>query len=163
MRIYLPSTLSLLTDLRAGGETGPPPLTAFAVTGSLREWYADADTDELEHAAFTDAARASLRLLDADPIAVPRRVVVSADVPGTVVSVHPELDRSVVRVSEAVPISQLVSLHVDGVDAEADVRAAAGAMLAAELGDADAQFTVDGAEGHELEWYDIGELDDLLP
>ena len=33
---------------------------------------------------------------------------------------------------------------------------------AAAAGDKDAQFTVDGAEDHELEWYDVTELDQLL-
>lgn len=162
MRVYLPTTLPGLAVLRSAGEAGPPPLTAFAVTGALREWYADSDEEELEYAAFADAARASLRLLDADPAAPPRRVVVSADVPDTAVTPHPELDRSVVRLQQAVPVAGVAAVHVDGSEAEADVRAAAAAVLAADLGDEDAQFAVDGAEGHELEWYDPEELDDLL-
>jgi hypothetical protein len=36
------------------------------------------------------------------------------------------------------------------------------AVLAAAGGDADAQFTVDGAEDHDLLWYDPTELDVLL-
>ena len=51
---------------------------------------------------------------------------------------------------------------MDDQAAEADVAAAAGAVAAAASGDADAQFTVDGAEDHDLLWYDPSELDDLL-
>jgi hypothetical protein len=43
-----------------------------------------------------------------------------------------------------------------------DVAAAATALAAAQAGDEDAQFTVDGADGHELAWYDVSELDDVL-
>ena len=63
------------------------------------------------------------------------------------------------------PIRLVASAHVDVGDAEADVRAAANAMLEADLGSADAQFVVDGAEGHDLAWYatqEIGALVELL-
>jgi hypothetical protein len=43
-----------------------------------------------------------------------------------------------------------------------DVAAAVAALPAAQAGDEDAQFTVDGADGHELAWYDVSELDDVL-
>jgi hypothetical protein len=45
--------------------------------------------------------------------------------------------------------------------AEADVAAAAEVIEEAVAGDPDAQFTVDGAEGNELEWYDVSELGQL--
>ena len=48
--------------------------------------------------------------------------------------------------------------HVDDPDAVCDVRAAAAAVPAADEGDDDARFTVDGAEGHELLWYATQEL-----
>jgi hypothetical protein len=162
MRIYLPATLPILADLEKAGDLGPAPITAFAVTPALREWYTDEDEEELEYAAFSDAARASLRLLDADPTAPRRRVVLSADVPDGEVRPHPELDRSVVRVAVPTPLDWFAAVHVDGADAVADVAAAASAIMAADLGDDDAQFTVDGAEGHELEWYAVQEIPDLL-
>ena len=56
-------------------------MQAFTVTPALREWYAQADLEELEYAALTHAARASLWLLLADPDAPRRRVVLAADVP----------------------------------------------------------------------------------
>lgn len=42
--------------------------------------------------------------------------------------------------------------------AGADVRAAADALPAADAGDEDARFAVDGAEGYELGWYATQEL-----
>jgi hypothetical protein len=162
MRVYLPATLPALQDLQSSGEHGPAPLTGFAVTPALRESYLDDEEEELEYAAFSDAARASLRLLDANPTAPRRRVVLSADVPDEQVKVHPELDRAVVRIGAAVPLAWCAAVHVDGADAAADVAAAAKQTLDADLGDADAQFTVDGAEAHELEWYGMQELEALL-
>jgi len=161
MRIYLPATVSVLRELRATGLLAAPR-TAFAVGPVLREAYADADADELEYAAFTDAARGSLRLLDADLVTPRRRVVVSADVPDSAVVDLSHLDRAAVRVDAPVTLAHVASVHVDDPAAEADVRAAATATLSAELGDSDAQFAVDSAEGHELAWYAVQELGPLL-
>ncbi len=161
MRVYLPGTLNTLRRLDSDRKL-PPPLTGFALTPTLREWYASGETDELEYAAFTDATRASLRLLDADPLAPRRRVVLSVDVDDGDHVGLPDLDRAAVRVTAAVPIDRIAALHIDGAEAAADVRAAAAAMLAAELGSADAQFVVDGAQGHELAWYAVQELGPLL-
>lgn len=61
-----------------------------------------------------------------------------------------------------VPVSAVAAIHVDGGDAVQDVAAAAEVVTEALAGDPDAQFTVDGAEDHELEWYDVTELDVLL-
>jgi hypothetical protein len=163
MRIYLPATLPLLADVQKNGAHGPAPLTAFAVTPALREWYLDDDIEELEYAAFAEAAAASLRLLDADPAAPRRRVVLSADVPDAQITVHPELDRAVVRVGVPVPLAWLASVHVDSPDAQGDVAKAASAVLAADMGDDDAQFIVDNAEGHELEWYGVQEIGHIVP
>ena len=166
MRVYLPATLRTLRELRDAGEIAPAPLTAFAVTPALREWYAVGDLEELEYAAMAEAARASLRLLDADldrhPGTRPRRVVIAADVPDRDVAPTPELERAAVRVEVTVPLADLASVHVDEAEAEHDIRAAAQAVLAADLGSDDAQFVVDGAEGYELLWYATQELDDLL-
>src|SRR5262249_43416638 len=80
VRVYLPGTARSLQALLGWGG-GRPPVTAFAVTPALREWYVDNDGTELEYAAMLEAARGSLRLLDEDPSAPRRRVVVAADVP----------------------------------------------------------------------------------
>ncbi|GAA4346923.1 DUF6912 family protein [Angustibacter luteus] len=159
MRIYVPTTLVGLQALRGNGF--PAPVAAHAVTGELREWYADGDADELEYAANDEAARASLALLRADPAAVRKRVVVAADVPDAAVRPH-DGGRSAVSVSVDVLVSAVASLHVDDAEAEADVRQAVEALDAADAGDDDAQFTVDQAAGYELLWYDVSELDDVL-
>lgn len=165
MRVYLPGTARTLRMLLDTGELGPAPLTGFAVTPSLREWYTDDDIEALEYAALLDAARGSLRLLDEDPTVPRRRVVVAADIPDGAITFHPDLDRAVVRVGRTVPLRLVACAHVDGDEAEDDVRAAADAVLEADLGSADAQFVVDGAEGHDMAWYatqEIGALIELL-
>ncbi|HEU5008678.1 MAG TPA: hypothetical protein VFT67_17025 [Jatrophihabitantaceae bacterium] len=162
MRIYLPSSTSGLQTLLDAGELGPAPLTAFAVTPALREWYVDDELEELEYAAMNEAARASLRLLDADPAAARRRVVVALDAPDAEVEIRDDLDRGVVRLQKPVALAQIASVHVDDAEAEAAVAAAAGAIIAADLGDQAAQDRVDDAEGHELSWYATQELANLL-
>ncbi|SOD73154.1 hypothetical protein SAMN05892883_2443 [Jatrophihabitans sp. GAS493] len=162
MRIYIPSTMSQLGALLETGELGFGSTTAFAVTDGLRDWYRDDDIEELEYAAMIEAARASLRLLDTEPDTVARRVVLAADVEDGDVSVRDDLDRGVVRVGISIPLSAVVSVHVDGEDAETAVRAAATAMVRAELGDEDAQETVDDVEGYELAWYANQEIPALV-
>jgi hypothetical protein len=163
-RVYLPATLPLLTQLHSGGELAPlEGIHGHAVTPTLREWYAEGDEEELEYVAFTRAAQDSLHLLRGDPAAPPRRVVVSIDVaPGEALPAEVELGSSVVRLGRTVKLTEVAALHVDGAEAEADVAAAAGVVREAAAGDSDAQFTVDGAEDHELEWYDPTELDQLV-
>ena len=164
MRVYLPSTLSGLRTLLDTGELGAAPLPAYAVTPALREWYAEGDEEELEYAAMTLAARGSLRLLDRGLLLEPelgaRRVVVVAEVGA--VEPAPDVDRAAVRVLEAVPLRLVQAVHVDGPDAEADVRAAAESLVEADLGSDDAAFVVEQAEGHELQWYASQEIGPLL-
>jgi hypothetical protein len=162
MRVYLPATLPALADLLAKAEIGPAPLSAFGVTPALREWYASGDEEELEYAAITHAARASLRLLEADPAAPRRRVVLAADVPDASVAVGGGFPGSLgptrVEVTAPIPLRWVVSAHIDDLVAVADVAKAVAALAAADAGDDDAQFMVDGAEGHELAWYATQEL-----
>ena len=167
MRIYLPATTTVLRTLVESGSL-PGPHTAFAVTEQLRRFYArsdaDADIEELEYAALLTAARASLRLLDVDPFAVRRRVVLAADVPDAAVEAGEDQDdeRGLVRVSADVRIQDVASAHIDGSDAEEDVQAAVAVVLEADLGSDDAQFVVDQAEGHELAWYATQEIGSVL-
>lgn len=167
MRVYLPATTTVLRTLVDEGRL-PGPHTAFAVTPPLRSFYAvseaDADQEELEYAALLAAARASLRLLDVDPFAARRRVVLAVDVPDAAVTVleDPDVDRGAVRVEADVRTSDVASAHVDDAEAEDDVRGAVGVVLEADLGSEDAQFVVDQAEGHELAWYATQELGPML-
>jgi hypothetical protein len=160
MRVYVPSTLPRLRALAAGEPVPAGP--GHAVTAALREWYLDYDHEALEYAAFLDAARASLRLLAADPDAPRRRVVVAAEVPDRAVSPVAGEDRSAVRFADPVPARLVAAIHVDDPAAGAEVAAAVAALPAAEAGDDDAQFTVDSVEDHELAWYATQELPDVL-
>jgi hypothetical protein len=162
MRVYLPCTLPALSDILVKGEAGPPPLAAFAVTPALREAYASGDDEELEYVAMLAAARQSLRLLEADPAAPRRRVVLAADVPDAQVSWHAYTgEAAAVLVAGPVQAAAIAAGHVDELAAMADVAAAAGAVAAADAGDDDASFTVDSAEAHELAWYATQELEYL--
>ncbi|HEY0481629.1 MAG TPA: hypothetical protein VGD37_29130 [Kofleriaceae bacterium] len=163
-RVYFPATLDELAELRALGEI-PAGRRAHAVTPALREWYAGSDTDELENAAFLDAERRSLRRLAAQPQSRRLRVVLSADVPDSAVRPdggQQDEDRAVVLVQVSVPLAAVASIHADEPDAEPDVVAALEALARLDAGDDDAQFVVDGAEGHDLLWFDVTELDDVL-
>jgi hypothetical protein len=167
MRVYVPSTLPGLAQAHRTGTLGSGPLTAYAVTPGLREWYVSDDIEELEYAALSRAAAASLRLLAADPAAARRRVVVAVDVPDGAATADPDggLDPGAVgevRVAGPVPLAKAAAVHADSDEAEADVTAAAAALGAADMGDDDAQFTVDGAEDHELLWYGVQEVPHLI-
>src|SRR6266700_350614 len=147
MRVYLPATLSSLVGILAKGEAEPAPLHAFAVTPALREAYASGDDEELEYVAMLAAARQSLRLLDADPDAARRRVVLAVDVPDADVSWEVyDGDPAAVLIAAPVPVTAVAAGHVDELAAETDVAAAADAIAAADTGDDDASFAVDSAE-----------------
>lgn len=159
MRVYLPFTLPTLAKFLADGQAGTPPLGGYAVTPALREWYSSGDEEELEYVAMTHASRASLRLLLGDPGAPSRRVVLVADLPEEqVASVAGFDDPALVEIKAPVRLADVVSGHIDEPDAAADIHAATTALDAADHGDLDARFTVDGAEGHELLWYATQEL-----
>ncbi|MFF9769676.1 DUF6912 family protein [Streptomyces sp. NPDC014636] len=167
MRVYVPLTLPALAEAHRTGELGSGPFVAYAVTPALREWYLSEDIEELEYAALGRAALASLRLLAADPEAVRRRTVVAVDVPDGAASVDPDrgLEPSalgMVTVTVSVPLAKAASVHVDAEDAEPDVAAAADALGAADGGDDDAQFVVDGADDHELLWFATQEIPNLI-
>jgi hypothetical protein len=168
MRVYLPSTLNELARILRDRKLGPVPLAAYAVTPALREWYASADLEELEYAAMAEAAKESLRLLADDPEAPSRRVVIAVEVPDDAIAygsgdVVDSEERALVQVIQPIGFDRIAAGHVDDAEAEPDVRAARAAVTAAEAGDDDARFTVDGAAGHELMWYATQELPHLFP
>ncbi|OQO93155.1 hypothetical protein B1813_09160 [Saccharomonospora piscinae] len=163
----MPATIGMLRHLLDAGELSPVGGTAFALTPTLRESYTSGSTEELEYAALTDAARASLRLLSVDhePDAAdakepPRRAVLSADVDD--VTLRPDLDDAVVRVAGPVPLAAVAAIHVDTPEAEAAVLAAAAVIDDADLGDEDAELALGDVEDHELAWYAAQELPFLL-
>ena len=149
--------------------------TAFAVTPTLRESYAEGDDDELAEVALREAAVASLRLLGAegalgelersDPGSgdgglPPRRVVLVADVAEA--KARPDLDDAVVRLTGPVDLADVIAAFVDNGSAEQAVLAAVDAVDAADMGDEDAELTVGDAQDHDLAWYATQELPFLL-
>jgi hypothetical protein len=165
--VYLPATTTVLQRLVEDGQLAGPH-TAFAVTDAVRRFYAvseaGADAEELEYAALLAAARASLRLLDVDPLAVRRRAVLAVDVTDDAVVPmdDPHVEPGAVRVTADIRLSDVASAHLDADAAQDDVRAAVAVVLEADLGSDDAQFVVDQAEGHELAWYATQEIGPLL-
>ena len=161
MRIYIPSTLSGLRTVIADRAVTPQGGVVFAVTDDLRQEYGDADDEELEYLAMTDAARACLRLLAvAAPDEPPMRVVIAADVAGA--ESTPHRDRAAARVAAPIPWEQIVSFHLDGAEAAEVVRAASAVIDEADLGDDDAEFAVGSAEDLGLAWYAPGEIAYLI-
>jgi hypothetical protein len=160
MRVYLATTMTGLAKLLADGSVEVP--VAHAVTPALREWYVEGDAEELEYAALTNAARASLHQLAADPAAPPRRVVLAAEVADPAARPAPDVERAAVRLAGPVALRDVVSAHVDDADATDDVRRALAALPAADAGDEDAQFVVDAVEDHELGWFAAQEIGPLV-
>ena len=141
--------------------------TAFAVTPTLRESYAEGDEDELAEVALREAALASLRLLAAEgsgdtgngdlPI---RRAVLVVDVEGA--TIRPDLDDAVVRLAGPIAIGDVIAAYLDNAAAEPDVKSAIEVVDLADLGDEDAELTVGDAQDHDLAWYATQELPFLL-
>src|SRR3954467_14168715 len=135
--------------------------TAFAVTPTLRESYAEGDDDELAEVALREAALASMRLMAAEDTELPlRRAVLVAE--GEGVTARPELDDAVVRLSGPVALADVIAAYVDNAAAEPAVRAAVAVVDSADLGDEDSELTVGDAQDHDLAWYASQELPFLL-
>ena len=168
VRVYVPATLAMLQQLVADGQLFPVSGTAFAVTPTLRESYAEGDDEELAEVALREAALGSLRLLasdheDAGDAALPpRRAVLVADAAADDVKPRPDLDDAVVRLSAPVTVGALVAVYVDIAAAESAVRTAMAVIDEADLGDEDAELAVGDAQDHDLAWYATQELPFLL-
>jgi hypothetical protein len=164
VRVYVPSTLPALAGLLRSGQIEGSPVRGYTVTPALREWYSSGDIEELEYVAMMHAARESLRLLAADPSAPRRRVVLAAEIgdqefaAGSGQSFD---EPALVVVVGPVQVRHIKAGHVDDPAAQAEIEAAVAALPAADAGDDDARFLVDGAEGHELLWYASQELGEL--
>jgi hypothetical protein len=168
-RIYVPTSLAGLARAQEDGVLPPDgdqdEVAAYAVTPAVREWYVEGNQEELEFSVLIDAAEASLAVLALDPEVPRRRVVVAADVPDGLVTSSGQATgkgRSAVLIKGPVHLSTVVSVHVDEVESQPVIAAAVGALTAAEAGDDDARFLLDEAEGCDLLWYDVSEIDDLI-
>ncbi|WP_197063751.1 DUF6912 family protein [Mycolicibacterium llatzerense] len=171
VRVYIPATLAMLSQLVADGAMPARSGTAFAVTPTLREAYSHGDEDELGEIALQEAALASLRLLAGEGVGEaggegvegglpPRRAVLVAEADGA--TVRPDLDDAVVRLAGPVALADVIAVYVDNSTAEPAVLAAVAAVDAADLGDEDAELTVGDAQDHDLAWYAAQELPFLL-
>jgi hypothetical protein len=143
VRVYIPLTLELLAQAVAAGGLGPAPFPAHVARTDV-----DADLEELEYDAMTAAAVDSLRLLGPDD--TPVRVVVAAD---AVVSEDGPEDTAVV-VTQALSLRDVAAVHADTPDAQEAVAAAVAAPDELER----AERVLD----HELAWYAVQEIPDLL-
>lgn len=165
VRVYVPATLAMLQRLVADGSLRPVNGTAFAVTPTLRESYSEGDDEELAEVARREAALASLRLLGHEDTGElpPRRVVVETDIDeADGLTLRPDLDDAVVRLSGEIDLGGVIAAYVDNQAAEAAVRAAVEVIDAADLGNEDAELTVGDAQDHDLAWYAPQELPFLL-
>lgn len=162
MRAYLPLTRTGLHDLVTSGGIGPAPLVAFAVTGSLRESYAEGDEEELEYVAMTAAARAALVLLarTEDENEPPLRMVVAVEVD----EAYPfdEEGAAGVELPHAVSLRQVAAVHADTAEAGPTVAEAVAMLRSGGPRDDDEEFLLDACEGHELAWFATQEIGDLL-
>jgi len=160
--VYIPATLAMLQQLVADRTLHARSGTAFAVTPTLREAYAQGDDDELADVALREAALASLRLLAEEAMSSmpPRRAVLEAEVGDA--TARPDLDDAVVRLSGPIAFDDVIAAYVDNAEAEAAVLPAIEAVDEADLGDEDAEFVVGDAQDHDLAWYGPQELPFLL-
>ncbi|AKK08092.1 hypothetical protein HCH15_10740 [Corynebacterium testudinoris] len=165
MRVYLPATFGMLANFHETGTLTARSGWGFAVTPALVEFYTAGDEEEIAHAAFLDAAEASLRLLAiGDEETFPnRRVVISVDVDDSVVEMQPDLGESIVKLHPPqVTVDNLAAIHIDIEESEAATRAAIDAVDASDLGDIDAELVVGDAQDNFMAFYDPTELPFLV-
>jgi hypothetical protein len=132
-RIYVPLGAARLRELNDTRTLSEAPLAAFAVTNRLERSMPTGDEEEWEYAALCDAVEAASVFRGTQDA---KRVVAAADVEADWVKAAGEASAlSAVEVTEALPLSRIVSFHIDE---------SPGA---------------DGAE--DLLWYDATELDEV--
>ena len=131
------------------------------VTPAVRDFFIEGDEEDFSEYVFDDASRASLRLLATGEVEKfpHRRVVISIDVPDSVVTYRPELGESVVSLDPPTfSLQSVAAIHVDVESSEAATRKAIAVIDAADLGDEDAELTVGDALANYLAWFDPSEL-----
>lgn len=165
VRVFLPATFAMLTELEETGQLAARSGWGFTVTPALREFYTEGDEEEIEYSAFLEAAMASLRLLAiGDEEKFPhRRVVISVDVDDSVVTPKPDMGEPVVALNPAtITKDNLQAIHVDIEESEAATAKAIAAIDNADLGDEDAELAVGDALDNFMAFYDPTELPILV-
>jgi hypothetical protein len=162
MRIYVPSTLPSLAALLEDGELRAP-VDGWAATQAFAAELGSTNDEELEYAAQSQAATASLALIAADDAAPRRRAVVAFDLDteGAGAGAPAGLDLDVdepgsVRLTTAVPLARLASLLVDdeAADTADHVRRA--------IHDLSDHRAIDDVDTHALLWFAAQELPDVV-
>jgi hypothetical protein len=136
-RVYVPLNASGLRSLDAEGVLEGAPFLAHAVTEAVLAGAPTAGSEELEYAAFQDAAESSGSLLTSGES---RRIVAAADVAADLVGPAPADSTvdSAVSILDSVALKRIASIHV---------------------GDGASQ---DDGLDDELQWYDVTELPVIL-
>jgi hypothetical protein len=142
VRVYVPVSWDILEAITRG----PVEVAnGHAVTDEVRSELSGADDEELEYATLGAAAADALGLVTSRP----QRVVLAVDAAAT-----PSGHLSEVTLAEPIRLVDVAAVHVDATDAAEDVRAALGAP-----GD---DALLERVLDHELGWYAVQELPDLL-
>lgn len=165
VRVYLPATFAMLSELKETGQLAARSGWGFTVTPASREFYTEGDEEEIAYSAFLEASMASLRLLAiGDEESFPhRRVVISVDVDDSVVTPHPDMGDPVVKLDPAVITeSHVQAIHVDVEESEEATAKAIEVIDSADLGDEDAELAVGDALDNFMAFYDPSELPFLV-
>jgi hypothetical protein len=152
MRIFIPATPGVLATANNGSWT---PTQAFAVNPDLVASLADdgpeggsSGSDGPDHEVADEYIRDAAALASVTDLGSPRRVVIVADVPASLVTPAPDRHLAAVDVTGAIPAGSVVCAFVDEAEAEADARAV-------DKGDTEALARL---EFRNLLWYDVAEL-----
>lgn len=165
MRVYIPATFGMLRELSDNRVIVARSGWGFAVTPALNEFYTAGDEEEIAHAAFQDAAEASIRLLAiGDEEDFPyRRAVISVDLEDAHITVAPENGESVVKLDPArIALEDVAAIHIDVESSEADTKEAIAVIDESDLGEEDAELAVGDAQDNFMAWYDPNELPFLI-
>lgn len=180
MRIYVPATLDELdavTHTATAARWTVAPRRAHAVTDELAATLPDEDPEGLEYVAALNAADDSLALVAGRTGAPHQRVVVTVEVPDAAVgpaSAGTDDDDPVtseISVTSTVDDVAIVCVHVDEVEAAADIAAVLaaadeeGGTEPAADPDEEAETALDEAlqrvTDRDLLWYDWSELKNI--
>ncbi|HSV38045.1 MAG TPA: hypothetical protein VLI04_04740 [Nocardioidaceae bacterium] len=142
MRVFVPVSWAQLDELTRGTLE---VASGHAVTDEVRAELEGSDEDELAYVVLGMAASDAI-VLAGDRR---RRVVLAVDIDAT-----PTGALSEVSLGAMVSLRDVAAIHVDSEEASADVAAAADAP--------DDERLAERALEHELGWYGVQELPDLL-